>query len=50
MQHIYNSLTPDFYNSKKEVMEYNARLAEHYGNIFNRFKTILIEIVSVNNL
>lgn len=45
-----NSLTPDFYNSKKEVMEYNARLAEHYGNIFDRFRTTLIEIVSVNNL
>ena len=47
---VVNSLTPEFYNSKKDILEYNARLAEHYGNIFDRFRNILLDITKINNL
>jgi hypothetical protein len=47
---IINNLTPEFYESKKEVMEENFQLALHYGNYLPRVVDILKEICQLNNI
>jgi hypothetical protein len=45
-----NKLTPEFYAERKEAIDYNSELAKHYGNLFDRFKTMLETLVEFNNI
>jgi hypothetical protein len=45
-----NKLTPEFYTERKEAIDYNSELAKHYGNLFDRFKTMLETLVEFNNI
>lgn len=45
-----NKLTPEFYAERKEAINYNSELAKHYGNLFDRFKTMLETLVEFNNI
>ncbi len=45
-----NQLTPEFYHSKKETMEYNYTQALYYSNITQRFVDKIQEIVTYNGI
>jgi len=45
-----NKLTPEYYNSKKEAINHNFEVAKYYGNIFDRFKSAIKEILNANNI
>jgi hypothetical protein len=45
-----NKLTPEFYAERKEAIDYNSKLAKHYGNLFDRFKTMLETLVEFNSI
>lgn len=47
---IVNNLTPEFYESKKEVMEENFNKALIYANYVERLKNLLILICKHNNI
>lgn len=45
-----NSLTPELYESKKDSINHNFEVAKHYANIFDRFRSLLEDIIKINNL
>ena len=45
-----NKLTPEFYAERKEAIDYNSELAKHYGNLFDRFKTMIETLVEFNKI
>lgn len=45
-----NNLTPEYYHSKKEAIEYNFELAKYYADLPSRLKDIIVEIVKFNNI
>ena len=47
---IINNLTPEFYESKKEVMEENFERALYYGNYLPRVTDMIKEICQLNNI
>lgn len=47
---IVNNLTPEFYESKKDIIEENFNKAKQYVNVVYRIKDFLIEICKINNI
>jgi spore maturation protein CgeB len=47
---IVNNLTPDFYNSKKDIIEENYNRVQEYQNYEQRIIDKITEIFKLNNL
>jgi len=45
-----NKLTPEDYFNRIDTINYNYELAKHYANLFERFKTVIEDIVEINNI
>ena len=45
-----NTLTPEVYESKKDSINHNFKIAKYYANIFDRFRIVLKDIIEINNL
>ena len=45
-----NQLTPEYYYSRKDVIEENYVKAQFYADIFSRFVNIMKEIVKYNDV
>jgi len=45
-----NKLKPEDYFNRKDAIDYNYELAKHYANLFERFKTIIKDLIELNNI